>query len=164
MQLTGQNNGGIASSAFLLARKCNWLARTCTMNMRNATCVGTQTSKVRVTLLFIPYTVLLAANSQFRIFIGQKMQLTGWENADNMRNATCADTQTSMEWLYCSFPIDGSHLTSWRLYWRYNTKEYVINSTVGSSRRGWLTLSAISREIDCKLRILWFRQSSLQCV
>ena len=23
MQLTGQNNGGIASSAFLLARKCN---------------------------------------------------------------------------------------------------------------------------------------------
>ena len=32
------------------------------MNMRNATCVGTQTSKVptRVTLLFIPYTVVLA--------------------------------------------------------------------------------------------------------
>ena len=29
------------------------------MNMRNATCMGTQTSKVptRVTLLFIPYTV-----------------------------------------------------------------------------------------------------------
>ena len=56
MQLTGQNNGGIGSSAFLLVRKCNWLARTCIMNMRNATCVGTQTSKVltRVTLLFIP--------------------------------------------------------------------------------------------------------------
>ena len=62
MQLTGQNNGEIASSAFLLARKCNWLARTCIMNMRNATCVGTQTSKVpsRVTLLFIPYTVPIA--------------------------------------------------------------------------------------------------------
>ena len=32
------------------------------MNMRNATCVGTQTSKVptRVTLLFIPYTVIRA--------------------------------------------------------------------------------------------------------
>ena len=59
MQLTGQNNGGIASSAFLLATKCNWLARTGIMSMRNATCVGTQTSKVptRVTLLFIPYTV-----------------------------------------------------------------------------------------------------------
>ena len=59
MQLTGQNNGGIASSAFVLTRKCNWLARTCIMNMRNATCVGTQISKVptRVTLLFIPYTV-----------------------------------------------------------------------------------------------------------
>ena len=34
------------------------------MNMRNATCVGTQTSKVptRVTLLFIPYTVVLGGN------------------------------------------------------------------------------------------------------
>ena len=62
MQLTGQNNGGIASSALLLARKCNWLARTCIMNMRNATCAETQTSKVptRVTLLFIPCTVLMA--------------------------------------------------------------------------------------------------------
>ena len=32
------------------------------MNMRNATCVGTQTSKVptRVTLLFIPYIVATA--------------------------------------------------------------------------------------------------------
>ena len=59
MQLTGQNNGGIASSAFLFARKYNWLASTWIMNMRNATSVGTQTSKVltRVTLLFIPYTV-----------------------------------------------------------------------------------------------------------
>ena len=66
MQLTGQNNGGIASSAFLLARKCNWLARTCIMNMRNATCVGTQTSKVptRVTPLFIPYTVLWGQTDQ----------------------------------------------------------------------------------------------------
>ena len=47
------------------------------------------------------------------------------------------------------------HLTTpWRLCWRYNTKEYVISSIVGSSRRGWLTLSDASREIDCKLRIL----------
>ena len=35
----------------------------------------------------------------------------------------------------------------------YNTKEYVVNSIVGSSRRGWLTLSATSQEIDCKPRI-----------
>ena len=28
---------------------------------------------------------LLAATSQFRVSIGQKMQLTGWENANNMR-------------------------------------------------------------------------------
>ena len=50
-------------------------------------------------------------------------------------------------------PIDGLHLTSWRPCWRYNAKEYVINSVVGSSRRRWLTLSATSREIDYKPRI-----------
>ena len=50
--------------------------------------------------------------------------------------------------------IDGLHLTSWRPCSIYNTKEYdIINSIVGSSRRGWLTLSAISREIDYKRRI-----------
>ena len=60
MQWTGQNNGEIVSSASLLARKCNWLARTSIMNMRNAICVGTQTSKVPtlVTFLFIFYFVL----------------------------------------------------------------------------------------------------------
>ena len=47
--------------------------------------------------------------------------------------------------------IDNLYLTSWHL--RYNTKEYVINSIVGSSRRGWLTLSATSQETDCKPRI-----------
>ena len=46
---------------------------------------------------------LVAVNSQFSVFIEQKMQLTGWENANNMRNAKCAGTQTSMEWPYCSF-------------------------------------------------------------
>ena len=51
------------------------------------------------------------------------------------------------------YPIDGLHLSSWRPCWRYNTKEYVINPIVGSSRRGWLTLSATSQEIDCKPRI-----------
>ena len=49
--------------------------------------------------------------------------------------------------------IDGLHLTSWRPCWRYNTKEYAINSIVRSSQRGWLTLFATSREIDCKPRI-----------
>ena len=40
---------------------------------------------------------LLTATSQLNVFIGQKMQLTGRENANNMRdyNATCADTKTS---------------------------------------------------------------------
>ena len=38
---------------------------------------------------------LLAATSQFTIPIGQKMQLTGGENANNVRNATCAASKTS---------------------------------------------------------------------
>ena len=40
-------------------QNCNWLSRICTMNMRIATCVSTETSKVptRVTLLFISYSV-----------------------------------------------------------------------------------------------------------
>ena len=31
------------------------------------------------------------------------MQLTGCRNGNEMRNATCADTQNSIEWPYCSF-------------------------------------------------------------
>ena len=46
MQLTAHSNGGTVKSAFLLIRKCNWLARASIMNVRNVTCVGTQTSKV----------------------------------------------------------------------------------------------------------------------
>ena len=33
------------------------------------------------------------------------MQLTGWDNANNMRNAKCVETQTSIEWPYCSFSM-----------------------------------------------------------
>ena len=33
------------------------------------------------------------------------MQLTGCHNGNEMRNATCADTQISIEWPYCLFPI-----------------------------------------------------------
>ena len=49
--------------------------------------------------------------------------------------------------------IDGLHLTSWQACWRYNTKKYVINF-IACCRRWWLTLSAISREIDCKPKII----------
>ena len=35
-----------ASTACLLARKCHWLARKMAANMRNATCVRTETSKL----------------------------------------------------------------------------------------------------------------------
>ena len=60
--------------------------------------------------------------------------------------------------------IDGLHLTSWRPCWRYNTctKECIINSIVGSSRSGWLTLSATSREIDCKPRIVYLLKISVR--
>lgn len=34
-----------------------------------------------------------------------------------------------------------------------NTKEYVISPIVGTSSCGWLTLSAASREIDCRPKI-----------
>ena len=34
-------------------------------------------------------------------------------------------------------------ITSRRPCWRYNTKEYVISSIVGSSRRGWLTIGSL---------------------
>ena len=51
---------------------------------------------------------LLAAISQFWVSIGQKIQLTGYENANSMRNAKCVDTQNSMEWPYCSFLYCGN--------------------------------------------------------
>ena len=47
----------------------------------------------------------MAATSQFWVFIGQKMQLTDWENANNMRNETCADTQILNEWPLLFIPI-----------------------------------------------------------
>ena len=46
---------------------------------------------------------LLAATSQFSILIGQNMQLTGCHNRNEMRHATCAGTQISIECPYCSF-------------------------------------------------------------
>ena len=46
MQFTGQKAEQPASTACLLARKCNRLARKMAANMRNAICVRTQTSKV----------------------------------------------------------------------------------------------------------------------
>ena len=47
----------------------------------------------------------VAANSQFSVLIRQKMQLTCWDNGNQMRNATCVDTQISIKWTYCLFPI-----------------------------------------------------------
>ncbi len=46
MQFTGQKAEQPASTACLLARKCNRLARKMAANMRNAICVRTQTSKI----------------------------------------------------------------------------------------------------------------------
>ena len=51
------------------------------------------------------YAVYWLPPASFKsVFIGQKMQLTGRNNANNMRNAACADTRTSIEWRDCSFP------------------------------------------------------------
>ena len=44
---------------------------------------------------------LLAVTRQYSILVGQNMQLTGCHNGNDMCNATCADTQISVEWLYC---------------------------------------------------------------
>ena len=46
---------------------------------------------------------LLAATSQFSILIGQKMQLTGCHNDNEMGSAVCVDTKISIEWPYYSF-------------------------------------------------------------
>ena len=56
-----------------------------------------------VSYVYADLCSLLAATSQFSILIGQNMQFTGCHNGNKMRNATCADTQISIEWHYCSF-------------------------------------------------------------
>ena len=62
MQLTGQNNGETASPAFLLARKSNWLARTCIMRcvMRHAW--GHKLQSFRLEWLFVNYSVTEVRN------------------------------------------------------------------------------------------------------
>ena len=35
MQFSGQNNGGTSNLAFMLARKCDQLTKTCIMNMQH---------------------------------------------------------------------------------------------------------------------------------
>ena len=72
---------------------------------------------------------LLAATSQFSVIIDQKMQLTDWENANSMRNATCVDTQTLDEWPYCSF----LHCANW-----IKTLQY----SLASPRVRWLSCSS----------------------
>ena len=39
------------------------------------------------------------------VLIGQKMQLTGWHNGNEMSNEICVDTHISNEWSCCPFPI-----------------------------------------------------------
>ena len=38
-------------------------------------------------------------------FIGQKMRLSSGDNGNEMRNVTCVETRTSIEWPYRLFPI-----------------------------------------------------------
>ena len=66
MQLTGQNNDGTSSSAFLLARKDNWLVRTCIMNTYHATCVRTQTSRLQPDWPFSLFSILWLVRVKYR--------------------------------------------------------------------------------------------------
>ena len=64
-------------------------------------CLGTGTAQ-RDTLFLHS---LLDATSWFSVFIDQKSQLTGWDNGNNMRNATCAAQNLSgpiPDSLYCA--------------------------------------------------------------
>ena len=96
---------------------------------------------------------LLAATSQFSILIGQNMQLTGCHNGNEMRNATCADTQISIEWPYCSLlycdnaplrPI--LNLTKLHTFNEYYTKVLVL-STPNLHNKSARTISIPEQEL-----------------
>ena len=56
------------------------------------------------------------------------MQLTGSHKGNEMRNATCVDTQISIEWRYCSFPIlwsDCTHRVASMLFSRLSLSFYI---------------------------------------
>ena len=76
MQFTGQKAEQPASTACLLARKCNRLARKMAANMRNAICVRTQTSKV-------PTQDILLVSSLFCAFVVMYLCIMNIERAKN---------------------------------------------------------------------------------
>ena len=173
------------SSALILARECNWLARrmliTCVMwHSRTHAQISNEwpycsslfcafvihyssysisklftwfsggVKQFRETKIMLDHSIangqygysvvqhvplclcsLLAAISQFNAFTGRRMQLTGWEKCyNNMRNMTCADTQTSNKRPYCSFLYCGQIMEAdmnlysiqLALYYYYNYK------------------------------------------
>ena len=57
------------------------------------------------------------------------MQLTGCRNGNEMRNATCTDTQISIEWPYCSFLYCGSSDINMRIM-IIEIKYFSTNNTV----------------------------------
>ena len=54
---------------------------------------------------FIQFTGCQQPVKRSYSLIGQKMQLTGWHNGNEMRNVICVDTQTSIDRLYLPFLI-----------------------------------------------------------
>ena len=70
MQFTGQKAEQPASTACLLARKCNRLARKIAANMRNAICVRTQTSKVPTKDILLVSSLFCASASRPPLQIG----------------------------------------------------------------------------------------------
>ena len=79
---------------------------------------------------------LLAATSKFSILIGQKMQLTGCHNGNEMRNAICVDSKISIEWPYCSFLYCASVVLQSVNMDVYNLKYKTAISTVRTNDRG----------------------------
>ena len=68
MQFTGQKAEQPASTACLLARKCNRLARKMAANMRNAICVRTQTSKVPTQDILLVSSLFCGVGFHKRVF------------------------------------------------------------------------------------------------
>ena len=99
---------------------------------------------------------LLAANSQFSILIGQKMQLTGCHNGNEMRNATCVDTKISIEWPYCSF-LYCDLIMRWR-----KDKPAKTCTNKGSLQSPCSCLTSLKAPFRC--RILASRFTILVCV
>ena len=56
---------------------------------------------------------------QLHSYWPENAQLTGWDNGNEMCNAACVDSKTSIEWPYCSFPIYCAKMSEKNNFWLY---------------------------------------------